>query len=475
LVPGARPRQMSDWVEDEMGGCQLGDERLDRRAALLLERLAAQPQLSIPAACKGLAETAAAYRFFDNERVRPQQMLQGHVQATLERMKDHQRVLLVQDTTELDFTGRAGGADLGPLNWAQRVGLFDHSMVAFSPEGLCLGVVWAQVWRRHGPPKNDLRKSKPIQQKESARWLEGYRQACRMAGELEATLLISVADREGDIYELFAEAEEAAARGKRAEWIVRSCQDRSLPQRKLGEPYAYKKLRAALQVAPALGRRTLRLPKREERPERQATLSVQAIRVGLKPPFRKGGRPAPVEVWAVRAVEVGAPEGEEPLEWVLLSSLAAGSMEEACQIIDHYTVRWQIETYFRVLKGTCKVEQLQLRAEGRLERCIVLKKIAAWRTLYVTHLARQCPEAPCTVAFEEAEWKSVQVISKGWPLPARPPGLWHFITMLAALGGHLGRKADGPPGPVRLCIGLETMHHYATAWLAFGPEAHRDV
>lgn len=466
---------MREWVEDEMSGCDLGDERLDRRAAVLLERLADQPQLSIPAACKGLAETTAAYRFFDNERVSPEQMLRPHLEATLRRMKDYQRVLLVQDTTELDFTGRAGGAELGALNWPDRVGLFDHSMVAFSAEGLCLGVVWAQIWTRQGPPKNALRKSRPIQHKESARWLEGYRQACRMARGLEGTLLISVADREGDIYELFIEAEGAAAGGARAEWIVRSCQDRSLPEREPGEPYAYRKLRAAVEAAPPLGTRTCRLPRREERPERDATLSVQAVRVRLKPPHRKGGRLAPVDVWAVRAVEVGAPEGEEPLEWVLLSSLAASSMEQACQIIDHYMVRWQIETYFRVLKGTCRVEALQLRGQGRLERCIVLKKIAAWRALFVTHLARLSPEAPCTVAFEEAEWKSVHVVSEGWPLPARPPGLWRFITMLAALGGHLGRKADGPPGPIRLSTGLQTMHHYATAWLAFGPEVHRDV
>jgi hypothetical protein len=466
---------MGDWAKKEMAGCQLGDRRLDRRAALLLERMAAQPQLSIPAACKGLAETTAAYRFFDNEAVGPQQMLKPHVEATLERIKGHPRVLLVQDTTELDFTGRAGGGELGPLNWPDRVGLFDHSMVAFSPQGLCLGVVSAHIWTRRGPPKNGLRKSKPIQRKESARWVRGYREGCRIAREMEGTLLISVADREGDIYELFVEAEEAAAQGARAEWIVRSCQDRSLPQREPGEPYRHKKLWAAVRAAPPLGTRTLRLPKREGRPERQATLSVQTIGVELKPPFRKGGRPAPVEVWAVRAVEVGAPDGQEPLEWVLLSSMAASSLEEACQILDHYLVRWQIETYFRVLKGTCKVEDLQLRGLKRLGRCIVLKKIAAWRTLYVTHLARLYPQAPCTVAFEEAEWKSVHVVSEGWPLPAQPPSLWRFIAMLAALGGHLGRKADGPPGPIRLCIGLQTMHHYATAWRAFGPERSKDV
>ncbi len=458
-----------------MAGCDLGDERLNRRAALLLERLSSEPQLSIPAACKGLAETTAAYRFFDNERVSPEKMLQPHVEATLERIRHCERVLLVQDTTELDFTGRRAGGELGPLNWPDRVGLFDHSMVAFSPEGLCLGVVGAQIWTRQGPPQNRLRKSKPIQKKESARWIDGYKEACRIARQAQDTLIVSVADREGDIYELFVEAQRAAARGNKAKWIVRSCQDRSLPQLEPGERYRHKKLRAAVRAAPLLGTRTCTVPRKQNRPAREAILQVRAASVRLKPPFRKGSKLPPVEVRAVMATEVDAPKGCEPLEWLLLSSLPASTLQEACQIIDHYLVRWQVETYFRVLKGTCRVEALQLRSVGRLKRCIVVKKIAAWRTLFVTHLSRVCPHAPCTVAFADAEWKSVHMVSEGGPLPARPLTLRRFVAMVAALAGYLGRKGDGPPGATRLCTGLQSMHHYATAWLAFGPERPRDV
>ena len=113
---------MSDWVEREMAACDLGDKRLDKRLRLLLKRLSAEPDLSIPAACKGMAETAAAYRFFDNDRVSPERMLAPHAEATLERLGACERVLLVQDTTELDFTGRQEASGLGPLNWAERVG-----------------------------------------------------------------------------------------------------------------------------------------------------------------------------------------------------------------------------------------------------------------------------------------------------------------------------------------------------------------
>lgn len=474
-VFGAWARIMSDWVEREMAGCDLGDKRLDKRLRLLLERFSAEPDLSIPAACKGMAETAAAYRFFDNDRVSPEGMLAPHAAAALERLKGCERVLLVQDTTELDFTGRREASGLGPLNWAERVGLFDHSMVAFTPQGLCLGVVDARIWTRRGPAQNRMRKKRPIEQKESVRWLEGYRKACGIARQAKDTLLVSVADREGDIYELFVEAQRAAGEGKRAEWIVRSCQDRRLAECEAGRPHRHKKLWSAVREGPVLGMRTTRLPRGHGRAEREATLEIRLKSVTLKAPFRKGQKMPNVEVRAVLATEVGAPEGQKPVEWMLLSSLPASGLDEACMIIDSYLVRWQIETYFRVLKGACRVESLQLRGVDRLKRCIMLKKIAAWRALFVTHLSRVCPQEPCTVAFEGAEWKSVQMISEGGPLPGEAPTLVRFVAMLAGLGGYLGRKGDGPPGPIRVSIGLQAMHHYATAWLTFGPEGTADV
>ena len=462
-------------IAEEFRTIDLGDQRLNRRSRSLLEALAAQPQESINAACNGWPESKAAYRLCDNPNVDPDEILAAHANATRERIGEESVVCVAQDTTELDFTGRSAGGELGALNWPERVGLFDHSMVAFSPEGLCLGVVQAHIWTRQGLPQKRLRKNKPIEKKESVRWIQGYAEACRIAQQAQDTLVVSVADREGDIYELFVEAEAAAAEGKRAEWIVRSCQDRSLPQLQPGEPYRHKKLWAAVRAAPLLGTRTCTVPRRQKRPAREATLQVRTASVRLKPPFRRGLKLPTVQVRAVLATEVGAPKDSEPLEWLLLSSLPASALEDACRIIDHYLVRWQVETYFRVLKGACRVEALQLRSVGRLKRCIVVKKIAAWRTLFVTHLSRVCPHAPCTVAFEDAEWKSVHMVSEGGPLPARPPALGRFVAMVAALGGYLGRKGDGPPGPIRLCTGLQSMHHYATAWLAFGPERPRDV
>ena len=131
---------MDAWIAEELKTVDLGDERLDRRFEIVLERLAARPSVSIPAACNGWAETQAAYRFFDNERVEAWNVLQPHHQATLERIRRHSTVLMVQDTVELDMT-RAQEKVGGPLSWETQIGFHDHVLLALTPERVPLGVM----------------------------------------------------------------------------------------------------------------------------------------------------------------------------------------------------------------------------------------------------------------------------------------------------------------------------------------------
>ncbi len=225
---------MQPWVSNEAKTADFGDERLDRRYQLLLDRLSDKPSLSIPAACRGLAETVAAYRFLDHQQVNSQEVLRPHTEATLERMRQEAIVLIPQDTTELDLT-RPREKIGGPLNGESRWGLFAHPLLAVTPQRLPLGVVGATIWSRDpkefAKPKADKsrkRKVKPIEQKESFRWLAGYRRACEVAELLPDTTVVSISDSEGDIYECFVEG--APREGRRAEWIVRACQDRALAE-----------------------------------------------------------------------------------------------------------------------------------------------------------------------------------------------------------------------------------------------------
>jgi hypothetical protein len=463
---------MQAWIAPELATADLGDERLDRRFALVLDRLSARPNVSIPAACTGRAETKAAYAFFANERVTAEKVLAPHRGATVARVRAQAVVLAVQDTTEADLT-RPHEQVGGPLNDDSRRGFFDHVLLAFTPDGLPLGVVQATLWARPAEgfgAAAAARKKKPIEDKESYRWLEGYRQACWLAGQAPQTTVVCVADSEGDIHECFAEAQPRP--GPQARWIVRACQDRRLvgSAAKLFDEVAAAAVLGTLTVevrprpqTSADGRK-----RRQARSGRTTTVTVQAARVQVRGPKRPGGKRPDLWVNAVLVREAQPPAGEEPIEWLLLTDLPIGTFEEASQVIAYYGQRWGIEVYFRVLKSGCTIEELQLEADERLLPCLALYMIVAWRVLFVTMLGRECPDLPCDVVFEEAEWKAVYTVVKKKPVPQEPPRLVEMVAMIASLGGHLGRKHDGPPGPKTMWIGLQRMQDFATGWVLFG-------
>ena len=183
------------WAQDEFGTVDLGDERLNGRAVLLAERLAAEPGESIPNACRGWAETQAAYRFLSNDKTDWQALLASHWTASIERMRQHKVVLNIQDTTELDFNGRRTRG-LGPLSYETQRGMYLHPTYAISPAREPLGVMDAWMWARQ--PKAADGKRHDI--KESQRWIEGYERVAERARELPETRQVYVADREADIH-----------------------------------------------------------------------------------------------------------------------------------------------------------------------------------------------------------------------------------------------------------------------------------
>ncbi len=462
---------MNEWVSEELVSVELGDKRLDKRMGRVLHRLGSKPSESIPAACRGFAETIGAYRFFNNKQVTEEKVLAPHVDATLKRMAEHKVVLCIQDTTEVDFTGRKlKGA--GALSYEERIGFLNHATVAVTPERLCLGVLDTYIWSREGEEKskNHKRKQKAIEDKESHRWLKGYTRVCELGAELDETTLVSISDREGDIYECFVEARRTDA-GKRADWVIRSCQDRSLTDKKDGDQGAcYQKLWDELPKSTSIGQVKFKLAKSKSHKSRTIVQSVHAGTFQLRPPYRRDRKLPEVEINAVLVQEINPPVGEDPVTWLLLTSLPAETFEQASVIVDYYLCRWQIEMFFKVLKSGCKIEDRQFETADRIKPCIALLMIVAWRVMYVTMLGRECPDLPCTVLFEDDEWKSVYTIVKNGPLPDAPPDLGSFVIMVAGLGGYLDRKNDTPPGTKSIWIGLQRTIDFAMAWQAFGPE-----
>ena len=467
---------MQAWIEMETRKADFGDERLNRRYELLLDRLSDKPTLSIPAACRGWAETAAAYRFFDNEKTDAAKVLQPHHDATVERIRAIDVVLVAQDTTEIELTRKQERVG-GPLSDESRWGLYAHPLLAMTPERVPLGVVTAKIWSRDPEEfaksqeeKRRARKAKPIEEKESMRWLAGYQSACALAAEAPDTTIIAVSDSEGDIYECLQAGETGAA-----DYLVRGCQDRAL----LEEEHPL--LLQTLACKAELGKMEIRVSKREastsdatkkRKPPRDGRITqvtIRAAKVLLRGPSRPGGKLPDIYVSAILVQEEKPPEGEEPINWLLLTSLPIETFEEVTTVIDYYCCRWEIEIYFRVLKSGCKIEELQFERQDRYEVCLAMYMIVAWRVLHVLMLGRKCPNMPCDGVLSEAEWKSVYVIVTRKQAPAEPPLLTDMVTMIAELGGYLNRKYDGPPGPQTMWIGLQRTRDFATAWSAFGP------
>lgn len=460
---------MSEGIGDELMGIDLGDERLNKRSKHLLEALADNPEASINAACDGWGDTLAAYRFFNNKAVTTEAILRPHREATIRRMGEHPVVLLVQDTSELDFT-KHPPKDARCLDKAERFGLYAHTHLAVTPGKLALGVAGIDFFDRAAETlgQSDERSTWPIEQKESFRWLEGFRLAQQVAAELPATQIISVADREADIYDIFVEAQQQS--GPRAEYIIRAKVARSTPEpNPAAGKAAYCKVRDEVADAKLLTTRTIELSETPKRQARTAQVEIRALTVLVKPPHARPHLP-PVTLNVVLAEEVGGPGDDTDVSWLLLTSLPIGTSEEVLKVIDYYVARWVVEIFFRMWKTGCRVEDIQLETQARLKNCLAMYAIVAWRVLYLTYLNRACPTLPCTTVFTKSEWKSVWLVVAKKPLPPKPPDLAEMMRLITQLGGYNNRAGEAPPGPQPVWIGLRRMADFAQAWQTFGHE-----
>src|SRR5439155_15114819 len=164
-------------------------------------------------------------------------------------------------------------------------------------------------------------------------------------------------------------------------------------------------------------------------------------------------------VWAVLAREEDPPAGATPLGWLLLTTCPVATADDALERVDWYACRWGIEVLHRVLKSGCRLEAKQLGAAERLERCLALYSVVAWRVLHAAMLARDLPDAPCTALLAPDEWRALYCFTHRTPTPpADPPPLRQAVRWIAQLGGFLGRRADGHPGPMALWRGLQRLH-----------------
>lgn len=213
------------WSEWEFERVNLGDKRLNTRLKQLAEDLSSAPAAPINQASQDWAATKAAYRFFQNDKVTSEQILSPHQARTVERMKQEPVVLAIQDTSYLNFSTHKQTQGLGPIGdrRSASVGLVTHNILAVTPQGLPLGLLHQTGWARAGYNQQSERERKntSIEQKESYRWIRGIEFVQNL--KPENVRVITVCDRESDIYECFVAAERC-----HGEFVIRAAWNRHL-------------------------------------------------------------------------------------------------------------------------------------------------------------------------------------------------------------------------------------------------------
>lgn len=443
-----------DTVAQTPGGqalryLDLGDERREARAAAVLTALLAHPEAALPHALADPAAAKAAYRFLENPAVDPAAIRAAHHARTRDAIRRLPRVLFLQDTTSFDFTAHPATTGLGPLECARHQGFFQHATLAVTPEGVPLGLVDQQLLLRDPQDvgKARTRKQRPLADKESRRWLD----ACTASHQDLSPALetLTIADREADIYALFAQP-----RPPHAHLLVRVGQQH---RRVTTAPGEVQPLWAALDaVPPEPGFHTATVARRPGQEPRTALLTVRCTTVQLSPPRGQTGPSLPVTV--LRLDEVAAPAGVTPVCWLLATTWPVADWATMVQLADWYALRWLIERLHYILKSGCTLERLQLQGGPALLRAHALYSMVACDVLRLTYLGRLLPDAPCTVVLTDEQWPVlVAATCPDAAPPTEPPTLAEATRLIARLGGHLGRKGDGPPGPKTLWRGWRAL------------------
>ena len=477
-VPGSFPALELDadagWSAREFARSDLPDGRLRQRLARMGAAWEQCPGQPLPVIFPGRAEQQAAYRFLHNGKVAGEDILQPHREALLERCRLHGTVLLVQDTTTLNYTGLGGStAGLGPLKErsSSARGLFVHATVGFTEGGRPLGVSGLETWARpEAEPQTE-------REKESQRWFRGFAQGRQLGRLSPQTRMVVVGDRESDIYALFR---EQAAHAGEVGLLVRANAARQRQVRAdcpvLGDTRV-RAVEAHLDfVEPVVRDRPVVIESQggqRARPKRTARTEVRIAPVELLPPEEHQGT-GPLPVWLVRVLEPEPPAGQAALEWLLVSSEGEPTAEWAERIVGWYEKRWGIEEYFRLLKTGTRIEDRRLREADALVKCLVFDAITAWQVFSLARYARDAPETPAEELLTGDERAMIGAFVERRQL--RPPAergkpigtdIRSWVVLLARMVGWRPSKRQPLPGNevlwrayVRLqgmVLGLQTM------------------
>lgn len=428
------------------------DTRLNGRAVQVAVRLAETPTDPLTQTCDDWAELKGAYRLLGNKRLAPEHLQRAMRQKGARDARGCQAILCVQDTTHLSFPRSPATEGLGPITNNTTPGLHVHTALAVGLDGKPIGILSQQVWARpweKSPLTPAERKRRPIEEKESHKWIVGMQESRQALAEANPAgprpRLIHVFDREGDIYEVFADVLE-----HEDGCVIRSTQNRraaDMEYTAVGENH----LGGAhdlVAASPCLGSIDVTVERNGERKARVARVEIRSIALQLRSacPYHKR---APLDIRMVEAREVGAPAGvTEPILWRLLTTEPCATFEEACAVVAIYGHRWLIEEVHLILKSGCRIQDVRLRTARRIEMLLAIYSAVAAFLLQLRECSRLEPEAPCTVLLDAETWPVLYaaVHKRAAPPAMATPTIRQAVLWIGRLGGHVGRKGDGMPG-----------------------------
>jgi hypothetical protein len=448
------------WVESELGGVDLGDKRRTRRVMQTVQTFWKRPNASIPEASGSAGEMQAIYDLLSAPTTSSEAIREAHAAATVKRISDCEEVWILQDSSELSFNTLQATEGLGPLSGPYSRGLMMHSALVADLAGVPQGLLHQEVWARDPEErgKSHSRRKRPIEEKESQKWLTTVR-VCqeRLPASIKAWI---IGDSESDIYELMATPRRVGV-----ELLIRATHNR-----RVGGPEGVAYLWDSANAAPVAGTVEVELKRTPKRQARTARMEVRLCsELQILRPIHKQKNTAveAVTVSVVLVREVGElPPGAERVEWLLVSTKPLADFAAALSAVAAYVARWKVERYHYTLKSGCQVEKLQLEHADRIERAVALYSIVAWRLLFITYLARMSPDEPCTAALDQDEWKVLHRMTHPGKqqLPSQPMDLRDAVRRIAQLGGFLGRRGDGDPGVKVLWRGLRRLADFVLAY-----------
>ena len=431
------------WASQVATAADLPDERLDQRLTAILTETIEHPSASIPQAAGSAGEAKATYRFYANPRVTADSLRLGFTTDTARRCLEEDVLLVVQDTTSLNFTGLHSIPELGPIDSGGLArGVHLHTTLGMTTSGRIIGILDQQYWAR------PLRGQPAPEEKESGKWINGIEGARAVlytaAGDRPVPRLIHVMDREGDAYEVMMTIVDA---GDSA--IIRCAQNRRIDD-------ALTKAHEAVRNQPVLCRKEILVPRKTGVPERHAQVEVRSLQVTLVPDLEKYPHAWPMTWNLVEVWEPAPPPGVESVHWLLWTLEPAATAAEALEVVRKYTCRWPIEEVHLVLKSGCQVESLRLETWDGLEKAVTVNAAVAARIVSLRDLARETPEAPALGVLDEDE-VVVLVCRFGKGMKPSELTIGQAVLWIGRLGGHLNRKRDGMPGVRTLWRGLHDL------------------